>query len=62
VAKRRSSGLGKIIPIEYVSIYDVNGGGASQCTGGNQPAVLAGWKSLFAGGGVISQVMTIPPI
>jgi hypothetical protein len=56
--------LSPAVPIEYIAIFDCNAGGASQCTAGNQPSMLAGWRSCLGtgGNGSIPNIMTIAPV
>jgi hypothetical protein len=54
--------LSPAVPIEYITIFDVSAGGASQFTGGNLPNMLAAWRSCLgvSGNGSIPTIMTIP--
>jgi hypothetical protein len=63
------SRLSPAVPIEYISLFDVSAGGASQCTGGNFPAMSQGWNCALGNAAkqpnpsiVIPKIMTIAPI
>jgi hypothetical protein len=56
--------LSPAVPIEYISLFDVTVAGASQCTDGQQPNMMAAWRSCLGvgGNGSIPMITTISPI
>ena len=52
------------VPLEFVVLYDVNGGVARQISGGGNPSEMAAYRSMLGtgGNGSIVPIMTSPPI
>lgn len=63
------STLTPVVPIEYIGLYDINSGGATQCSGGGNAHIMSGWQMMMGNGGSqpfpstpIPKIMTVAAI